>query len=462
MDYITIAKPIAEQGGADILEVAMRGMKWIAGTAGAAVSAACMMAAAAEADRADRSAVIEGHNDFAFDLYARLQKDPGNLIVSPYSVSTALAMTFAGARGNTAAEMAKALHLHVSPERLHPAWRALQAELKERAGEAPGETDPAKAQTFHPWTLASALWGNRTDPFLQSFLDLTRRHYQAELAPLDFEKAPEDARQAINRWVEKKTRGRIWDLIPQGGIDRDVSLILTNVLYFKMAWFHPFEARLTRDEPFHVSRDKVIDVPTMHQTLRVHYMDNRGLRAVEVPYDGRSMSMVLLVPSAVDGLAGLERSLSRENLSLWLRSMTKQNVSLALPKFNVVSRFDLKETLAAMGMKDAFDVRTADFSAMTDKQKLYISRVLHQAFIDTDERGTEAGAATAMVMAKEGLPTVVSLRVDRPFIYIIRDVDTGILLFMGRVTELPAAGGKRSNRGPIDELRKGEHPPSKK
>jgi len=367
----------------------------------------------------DVKAVAEGNNAFALDLYARLRQQGGNLFFSPYSIRTALAMTYAGARGKTAAEMADVLKLSKQQDRLHRAMAAVAAELRSDAGKAHYE--------LH---IANALWGQKGEPFRAEFLDLAGKHYGAGLREVDFAGAAEAARKTINAWVEKQTHQKIKDLIKPGILSPVTVLVLTNAIYFKGNWAAPFKPERTKIWPFRVSPDKTVNAPVMYQKGTFRYFEGKTLQVLELPYEGETLSMVVLLPKRVDGLADLEKSLTPEALRSWLSGLREREVAVYLPKFKLTSGFELKAVLAEMGMRDAFGP-AADFSGMTAGKALRISEVIHKAFVNVNEEGTEAAASTAVTMDKSARWEL--FRADHPFLFLIRDRRSGALLFVGRV-----------------------------
>jgi serpin B len=380
--------------------------------------------------------VVKGNTAFALDLYGKLREQAGNLFCSPYSISTALAMTFNGARGNTEAEMARVLHFTLSQDKLHPAMGKLMTDLNNRKVDPRRRRDPSSPKKPFELVVANALWGQKGYPFHRAFLDGTKANYEAGLTSLDIQKDPEKARKTINAWVEKKTNKKIKDLIPPGSITPLVRLVLTNAIYFKSAWTHPFKERFTRKVPFHLSPESPVDVPTMHLTEDFRYLDGETFQALELPYKHNVLSMVILLPKKHEGMAALEKSLTVDNLQNWRSRMRFANVRIALPKFKFTSMFILNDALMAMGMKDAFNGKTADFSGMADTKELFIGFVIHKAFVDVNEEGTEAAAATAVGMLGKGMPSKTeAFKADRPFLFLIRDNVTGSVLFLGRVSD---------------------------
>jgi serpin B len=377
----------------------------------------------------DVSAVVRSGNQFALDLYQRLRSGEGNLFFSPSSISTALAMAYGGAAGSTEAEMARTLHFQMPREQVHAAMRALQSFWK--ADE--------KKQGFR-LNLANRLWGQDGYKFLPEFLQLTLTNYGAELSRLDFAKEAEQARQTINQWVEEQTQNKIKNLIPTADVVRDARLVLTNAVYFKGDWSDPFNKKLTKDEEFHVSANRTIKAPLMHKQRRFRYSARDGLQVLELPYGDRSLSTIVLLPDKVDGLADLEGRLTIDQMRKWTDTLRSRDVIVYLPRFKTTSQFEMSKTLKSMGMLSAFDASSADFSGMTGGKDLFISAVIHKAFVDVNEEGTEAAAATGIIM----LPTAAPIRdpemppvfrADHPFVFLIRDNRTGAILFLGRIAD---------------------------
>ena len=370
-----------------------------------------------------QKAVGAGNNAFAVDLYARLRAEKGNLFFSPYSISSALAMTYAGARGDTATQMAKVLHFDLAAAQLHAAFGSLTSDLN-AAG---------KANDFE-LRVANTLWVQEGYKLLPEFLDLTKAAYGALPHDVDFAKATEAARQTINRWVEEQTKDKIKNLIPPGMLAAAARLVLTNAIYFKGRWASEFTKDQTMDMPFTLASGEKVTVPTMHQAERFGYRKGDGLEVLEMPYKGQALSMFIFLPAKADGLAEFEKSLTADRLSQWLSGVQPTGLIVALPKFRVTSAFLLADSLNAMGMKDAFALPPADFSGMTGQKDLFIGAVIHKAFVDVNETGTEAAAATAVIMEGGAAPAPKPFfRADHPFLFLIRDNRSGAILFMGRV-----------------------------
>lgn len=380
-----------------------------------------------EVDEADLTALVSGNNAFAFDLYQALGAEDGNLFYSPYSISLALAMTYAGARGETAQQMADTLHFVLSQDRLHSAFNSLDIELSRRGEDAKGKDDGG-----FRLNIVNAIWGQKGYHFLTTFLDLLAENYGAGLRIQDFVGAPEESRITINNWVSDQTEGRIRDLIPQGVIDELTRLVLTNAIYFNAAWQYPFNEDLTSDGSFYPLDGGEVTVPMMRQTELLGYAKGDGYQAVELLYDGGELSMVILLP-APGQFEAFEGALDAQQVDGIIDRLEQRQVALTMPKFEFESSFGLKEALAEMGMPVAFS-ESADFSGMTGNRDLLIADVIHKAFVSVDEAGTEAAAATAVVMALTSVPdTPVEVTVDHPFVFLIRDIQTDTILFVGRI-----------------------------
>jgi len=375
----------------------------------------------------EQALLVEGNSAFALELYQALKGEEGNLFYSPYSISLALAMTYAGASGETAQQMADTLHFLLEQERLHPAFNWLDAELARR-----GEGAEGKDGEGFRLNIVNAIWGQKDYEFLSDFLDVLAENYGAGLRILDFITETEASRLAINQWVSDQTEGRIEDLIPQGAIDEWTRLVLTNAIYFNAAWAYPFNGNITADGPFYLLDGGQVSVPMMKQMESFGYTEGEGYQAVELPYDGGELSMVILLPEA-GNFEAFEEGLQSQQVSDVISGLQPTEVALTMPQFEFDSEFSLKDTLAGMGMPIAFS-SSADFSGMTGNRELSISDVVHKAFVAVDEAGTEAAAATAVIMKLTAVPEPpVEVALDRPFIFLIRDIETGAVLFVGRV-----------------------------
>jgi serpin B len=376
-------------------------------------------------DAVDAEHLVKGNAAFALDLYSVLRKQEGNLFFSPYSISTALAMTYGGARGDTREQMARALKFTLQESQLHGAFARLQAQLNTEQGK--GEIE---------LTVANALWAEKQYSFLEDFIQSTSENYGAPLNRVDFKNNPEETRTQINEWVEQKTNDKIKDLIQPGVLNPLTRLVLTNAIYFKGSWSRQFSERATREDQFWIAPDKAIMVPLMTQTDHFAYGENEHMQVLELPYVGNSLSMIVILPRTIDGLSAIETSLTVENLTDWAQMPTrKREIRVTLPKFTMTSEFNLGKILSAMGMPDAFTAQ-ADFSGMTGNRDLYINAVIHKAFVDVNEKGTEAAAATAVAMQllSYGTPPP-EFRADHPFLFLIRHNPSESILFLGRVAD---------------------------
>jgi serpin B len=380
-----------------------------------------------EVNESDLVTQVDGNGEFAFDVYQALKEVDGNLFYSPYSISQALAMTYAGARSETEKQMTDTLHFTLSQDRLHPTFNRLDIELSKR-----GEGAKGKDEEGFRLNIMNAIWGQKDYKFLSEFLDILAENYGAGLRVLDFVNASEQSRITINDWVSEQTEGRIEDLIPEGAIDSLTRLVLTNAIYFNAAWQFPFNEDATGDGSFYLLDGGEVIVPMMSQTESFGYAEGDDYQTVGLPYDGQELSMVILLPK--DGqFEAFESSMDFQRVSEIISNLAGQQVNLTMPKFEFESEFSLKKALTTMGMPVAFSA-DADFSGMTGDKDLFIDDVLHKAFVSVDEAGTEAAAATAVIMTLTAVPSPpVEVTVDRPFIFLIRDIETGTILFIGRV-----------------------------
>ena len=377
----------------------------------------------AAADKTNNSPVVEGNNKFALNLYQNLKTNEGNLFLSPYSISTALAMTSAGARGQTEKQMAQALcFAPMKSEEFHKEFGEIIKQLN-ASGEKGG----------YELVVANALWGQKDYKFLPEYLSIVKTNYDGNLDEVDFKTQAEAARNKINAWVENKTKDKIKELIKQGMLDSETRLVLTNAIYFKGKWASQFKPDQTQDSLFTLLDGKKISVPTMFQKADFGYSDINDMQVLEMPYVNKDLSMVVLLPKKADGVGAIEKKLTIDNLASALAGLRKKEVLVFFPRFKMTSEFELAKVLGAMGMPDAFSSK-ADFSGMTGSKDLFISAVVHKAYVDVNEEGTEAAAATSVGMkltSIEAPPPV--FKADHPFIFLIRDNQTGSILFMGRV-----------------------------
>ncbi|MDD2680706.1 MAG: serpin family protein [Patescibacteria group bacterium] len=377
-----------------------------------------------EISEGDLDNVVEANNKFAFDLYSKYKTEEGNIFFSPYSISTALAMTYEGARGQTAEEMQSVFYF---PEDV----------TARRSGYANLYNEINQDNKIYKLNTANALWAEQDYKFLDEYISSIDEYYAGKVTNLDFKKNPEKSRVTINDWVEDKTNDKIKDLIPAGSISDMTRLVLTNAIYFKGEWLKQFNENETRDDDFRISKNNSLKVKMMKKTgeeANFGYSENDEFQMLEMPYVGEKLSMLVLLPKD-DKIDSLENSITAENLLEWKKGIEMQRVNVYLPKFKFETKYFMQKTLSEMGMPTAF--RDADFSGMTGVQDLFIGDVIHQAFIDVGEDGTEAAAATAVVMKVSsvgpGGPVIPTFRADHPFIFIIQQKDSGNILFMGRV-----------------------------
>lgn len=340
--------------------------------------------------REELAELVAGNSAFAFSLYRSLQEKGGNIFYSPYSISLALAMTYAGARGESERQIAQTLHLTLSQDRLHPAFNALDLALARRA-----------------------------------------ENYGAGMHLVDFASTPDECRVLINNWVSEQTEGKIQDLLPADSIKPDTRLVLPNAIYFKAAWRFPFDKNQTHEGQFQLLDGQRLIVPMMLQIGIQSYAEGKGYQAVELPYVRERFSMVVVLPAA-GRFESFASSLDAKKIAAIVGDLKPQNVALTMPKFRYESSFTLKETLSVLGMPEAFSDR-ANFLGMTDTERLKINDVVHKAFVSVDEAGTEAAAASRVILSPVSLPVPVTI--DHPFIFLIRDLEIGAVLFVGHVVD---------------------------
>ena len=380
---------------------------------------------------------VRGNFEFALELLENLREDhpDENLFFSPYSVSVALAMTYAGARGETAEEMADALNYELEGEDLHAAFGALEGEFERRnedSQDVESPVDDVDGPAFE-FTTANAVWGEEDEPFEEDFLDLLEAYYGAGLQLVNFTGSPEEAREEINAWVEAQTNDRIEDLLPENSITETTRLVLTNAIYFVGMWKYPFEEEATEPGTFTGLDGTETEVSMMSQSIELPYADVDGHQFLELPYANDDTSMVVIVPE--DGeFERFEAEFSLEKIATMLEETTRPEVDLRFPKFGIESEFSLVSVMADLGMEQAFG-GGADFSGMAEDGGLFIEEIAHKSFVEVDELGTEAAAATAVVMDESAPADHVELTVDRPFLFYIRDRPTETPLFVGRVVD---------------------------
>jgi len=367
--------------------------------------------------------MAQDNTAFALDLYKQLKTAKGNLFFSPFSISAALAMTYAGARENTARQMALALHFTEAPDRLH-----------QSLGELLSQLNFVQKETDVELKVANALWAQKGYQFLDEFTRVVRQFYQAELNQADFAATEDAARQAINTWVGRQTNQKIKDLIQPGVLNALTRLVLVNAIYFKGFWESQFKPADTRDLDFWLSVDTTDKLPLMRQKHEYGYWENEWLQVLEMPYKDKSLSLIVLLPKEKSGISELEQKLTLENIMTWQNNLHARKVIVFFPKFKIESKFSLSQILASMGMHDAFDPNRANFSAMVEKKELHISAVIHKAFVEVNEEGTEAAAATGIVVGVTSIaPSPPIFKADHPFVFFIRDNASQSILFLGRV-----------------------------
>jgi len=405
------------------------------------VSAGVGLAVTTQAGQSD--ALVEGNTAFALDLYSHLRETPGNLFFSPCSISTCLGMTYAGARGNTENQMGRVLHFSQGQKGVHASFLELQQQLHD-----------AEKETGVQLDIANALWTQKGEPFLPAFLKTATDDYQANVKQADFKTGADAVTAEINRWVVQKTHDRIQDILQPGDLDATTRIVLANAIYFKGAWASPFRVAATSTQTFHLSGQAQTDALLMGQIETVNYIENLDFQTVALPYASNQLEMVIMLPRQIEAIGELEKRLTPGFLADVLAKMEKRRVQVFLPKFKLaLPRYQLAKSLAKMGMPDAFGPK-GDFSGMNGDRgpnKLFVSEVIHKAWIEVKEEGTEAAAATVVPMmagsAPAPSPPPAVFRADHPFIFLIRETRSGSLLFIGRMAD-PRSRTKNHEAGP--------------
>jgi len=367
--------------------------------------------------------VVNANNQFAFELYSELDKnEDGNMFYSPYSISAALAMTYEGAEGQTANEMKSVFHF--------PEDNILRTNF------AAIYNDINKENKNYELKTGNALWVQQDFPFLQEYISEVENYYGGKAAMLDFVKETERSRETINNFIEEQTNNKIQDLIPAGYLDRMTRLVLTNAIYFKGIWEWEFDKADTLEQDFKISSTNTVKTSMMSmnpEETKFNYAKTEDLQILELPYKGDKISMLILLPT--ENLDAIESSLTAEKLNEYKSQMKETKLgSILLPKFEFDTKYFMKDTLISLGMPTAFS-NNADFSGMTGKKDLCISSVIHQAYVGVDEEGTEAAAATAVIMRELSVRPTNVFRADHPFIFIIQEKSTENILFFGRVVD---------------------------
>lgn len=382
---------------------------------------------------ADLAALVAGNNQFAFDLYNLIRSEPGNLIYSPYSASAALSMVYAGAAGSTEAGMAEALNYGLPQSDVAPAFNALDLLLASREMTTTAPNNPDEELDAVRLNIANSVWGQRGFGFNQPFLETLALNYGAGLRLTDFVEDPEGAREAINQWASEETEGRIENVLPPDVINRDTRMILANAIYMNAMWGSQFEPSLTSDATFRTLNSGDVTVPFMAQQHGYPYAELDGYRAIELPYSGNQISMVIMMPDE-GTFPAFEAGLTADTLARTRAALTGETISLRIPRFKMSSSIDLVGPLSELGMGDAF-TNDADFSGISAEERLAIDAVLQKAYIDVAEEGTEAAAVTVIAMGVTSVQPQqpIALTLDQPFVFTIIDRETGAILFMGRV-----------------------------
>jgi len=365
---------------------------------------------------ADGRALVAGNTAFALELYQSLRQPNENLLLAPHSISTALAMTYAGARSETASQMAGVLHFDLPQARLHAANNQLDLELDSRSVRLDTVNQSFAQQGY---------------AFLDGFLDVLATEYGAGMMLVDFAAHTEEARSTINGWVSDQTQSKISELIPPGILNLNTRLVLANAIYFKADWLNAFDPAKTEQATFAKADGSTVDVPMMHEAIDLGYAEGEDWQAVEIPYSGKELTMLAILPAV--GSEDLDLELDADGLSAIVDAIEEQKVALSMPRLKFACSPDLKEPLKALGMTDAFDPSKADLSGMNGERDLYIEAALHQTTIEANEQGTEASGATAVVVGTRS--AAMSMALDRPFVVLVRDVATGTVLFLGRVAD---------------------------
>lgn len=364
--------------------------------------------------------IVDALNQFCLDLYARLAAEKENIFFSPYSIWTALAMTYEGARAQTAKEMLETLHMPSDDEMRRASIKDLLEIIN-------------KPDVGYELNTANALWAQYDHPFLPEYISIITEYYMGRVTNLDFVTDTEGSRKTINDWVAEKTLQKIKDLIPPGAITAITRLVLTNAIYFKATWQQQFEEAQTIQQPFCISRQDSVIVPMMSMmNARFPYAETPDVQILELPYCSDSLVMLIMLPRKHE-LGTLESLLDTLHVSSWTKNLSPQKVNLFMPRFLLETKYTLNTILSDMGMASAFSDQQADFSGMDSKSNLFISKIIHQAFIEVNEEGTEAAAATGVMMETMEARPVPEFRCDHPFIFMIKDSRTNLLLFMGRV-----------------------------
>lgn len=370
------------------------------------------------------NSVVDANNQLALDLYSKYKSEKGNVFFSPYSILSVLAIAYEGARGTTASEMQAVLHLPNDKGKIHSDFVNISNEIN-------------KAGKSYQLSVANDLWAQKDYTFLTDYFNTVAQYYDGKLTNLDFKSDTENSRITINDWVANKTNNKIQNLIPQGTVGSSTRLVITNAIYFKADWLRQFDGGDTYDQDFKLDSGNTVKAKMMHNTANLNYGETDTLQLLEMPYVGNDLSMIIFLPKD-NNLINLDDSISINNLSNWKNAMKNERVAVSLPKFKFDTDYFMSKDLKEMGMPTAF-TGNADFSGMTGTKDLYISEVIHKAFVEVAEYGTEAAAATAVIMRAMAVPMPQEppkvFNADHPFIFTIQDNQSGNILFMGRVLD---------------------------
>lgn len=375
---------------------------------------------------ADLKQTVDGNSAFAMELFARLKDTDGNLFLSSYSISSALAIAYGGARGNTEKQMSTTLHFLADQDTFHSAMSKLRQTFAR-----------INASRRIELNVANGLWTQKGYDFTPAFLDLAKEKYGAVANPVDFIIDSEGVRNQINLWVEQQTKRKIKNALPSGGVSGNSRAVIVNAIYFKGDWASRFDASRTEPEPFWITAAQSIKATMMRQKHVFQYAEQDDLQILELPYIGHDLSMLVLLPKERNGLPEMEKRLNGDNVAKWIKALAARTVDARFPKFKIDCRFALKQTLSAMGMSDAFSEGRADFTGMTPQRPMFVDAVDHAAIIEVDEKGTVAAAATSVSFgcATPSVPPPATFHADHPFIFLIRENRTGTILFLGRVMD---------------------------
>lgn len=371
-------------------------------------------------------ATAESSNlSFALNLYKELSKGEGNLFFSPYSIEMALALAYGGAKAETAKQIADALY-----------FRGDGQELLQHFAESQTRLNSLETDGKISLSVANSLWPDKAYQLRPDYVQSSKKRFNAEITPLDIANHTDASRNLINLWVDQATKSKIKDLIPSGGLSPATKLALVNAIYFKGKWEHAFNPQRTKDGDFHVTEGKVVPAKFMHAFEEFPYFENEALQAIDLGYQGDAVTMLLLLPKVANNLEKIEASLDTSKISEIQDGLNSVNVALSVPKFSSESSFEISQALQRLGIRDAFNPQRANFSGITDDPNgLFIGSAIHKAVVEVTEEGTEAAAATALIMRAGAAPTKnIVVRADHPFLYLIREKSSGAILFMGRLS----------------------------